>query len=147
MATHTKCINKLRNTKSTQHKFSQKIACLPPSKHYRKELEPLLGAAVKLKCDTFKMVPYIIDGTPCLNVLLRNAVVSSIPRNRGIPPGIIIDHIWTALDEKWKDRNPINEKGTLELKGFVYLYSHKRHKNIGFQAFYAIFKPKKENNT
>ncbi len=141
MATPSKCVNKFQNTKSAQRKFKQYIAELPPSKYYRKDLEPLLGAAVKLKCNTFKLIPYVVDNVPCLNLLLRNAVVSSVPRSRGIPNGLIIEHIWTVLDAGWKDRNPICGTGTLTLKGFIYLYSHKRHKNIGFQAFYASFNP------
>lgn len=130
--------NRFMVTKSQEHKFSIHIAELPEAKGYRKDLEPLLGAAVKIQCSNVVFIPSVVDGKDCFRVLLRNAEVISVPKSRGIEVPFTISHIWTILDCKWKDRNDYVSSSVLRLKGFLYLYKHHGKKNIGFQAFGAI---------
>lgn len=129
--------NRFMVTKSQERKFRRYIAKLPSSKFYRKELEPLLGAAVDLCCDEWKIIPSVVDGKECLRLLMLNVKIVKVPKSRGIDVPVVIEHIWTVLDKDWYERNSIQKGYILKLRGFLYLYSHHKMKNIGFQAFSA----------
>lgn len=129
--------NRFMVTKSQERKFRQYISALPPSEHYRKELEPLLGAAVNLCCEKWKVIPSIVDGKECLRLLMINAKIVKIPKSRGVEVPIVIKHIWTVMDKGWYERNNVQKGCILKLRGFLYLYSHHKMKNIGLQAFSA----------
>lgn len=129
--------NLFQATSSQKNKHDPNLLTLPESKHYRTQLEPLLGAVVNIDCDQFTFIPDTVDGKPCHRILLKDADVIKVPVNRGVVPPIHIRHIWTLVDDGWMDRNSFPQFCKLRIRGFLYLYKHKDKKNIGLQTLSA----------
>ena len=89
--------NLFQTTTSQKNKHNNYLLALPESKHYRKQLEPLLGAVVNIETDRFTLISDMVDGKPCHRILLENADVVKCPVNRNIKIPVHIQHIWTAF--------------------------------------------------
>ena len=126
--------NLFQATASQKNKHNNYLLALPESKHYRKQLEPLLGAVVNIETDRFTLISDMVDGKPCHRILLENADVVKCPVNRNIKTPVHIQHIWTLVDSDWIDRNKFSQFYRLRIRGFLYLYDHNGEKNIGLQA-------------
>lgn len=134
--------NLLAETLSHQKKFKTYIRELPEAKHYRKQLEPLLGEVVMIQCDAWEIHPSTVDGKECDKLLLTHASVVKAPKSRDIECPVPIHHIWTVVDSGWKVRNPLSPDASILCKGFMYLYNKDGTKNIGLQLLSA----KPQNN-
>ena len=128
-------INLFRSTSSQKNRHDPSLLLLPESKYYRKQLEPLLGAAVDIDCDQFTLIPDTVEGKSCHRILLKNAEVVKAPIGRGVVLPIHIQHIWALVDDGWIDRNVLPQFCTLRIRGLLHLYNHNGEKNIGFQTF------------
>lgn len=84
--------NLLQNIRSPRP--SQIDENVPKSKHYRSELEPLLGAAITLKCPDWT----IFHEEHYTKILLKAASVMKAPSGRCVPLPIAVDHVWVAVD-------------------------------------------------
>ena len=101
--------NLLQNIRSPRP--SQIDENVPKSKHYRSELEPLLGAAITLKCPDWT----IFHEEHYTKILLKAASVMKAPSGRCVPLPIAVDHVWVAVDLGW-------ERGTTRKKAVVYSF-------------------------
>lgn len=84
--------NLLQNIRSPRP--SQIDENVPKSKHYRSELEPLLGAAITLKCPDWT----IFHEEHYTKILLKGASVMKAPSGRCVSLPIAVDHVWVAVD-------------------------------------------------
>lgn len=102
------------------------------SKHYRSELEPLLGAAITLKCPDWT----IFHEEHYTKILLKNASVVKAPSGRCVPLPITVKHVWVAVDPEWEQRNGPQEGSCLFVRGLVEEYVSVLHntRNIGVRA-------------
>lgn len=82
--------NLLQNIRSPRP--SQIDENVPKSKHYRSELEPLLGAAITLKCPDWT----IFHEEPYTKILLKGASVMKAPSGRCVSLPIAVDHVCIA---------------------------------------------------
>lgn len=105
---------------------------IPKSEHYRTELEPLLGAVIKLECSNWT----IFHEEWYDKILLKNTSVIKAPSGRCVPLPIAVDHVWTAVDPGWEQRNNPQEGSCLLVCGFVEEYVSVSHgtRNIGIRA-------------
>lgn len=123
---------------SSQKNWIQKekwLQELPESKHYRKQLEPLLGARVNIYARFFLLKEDCVDGRPCVRILLKDAEITKCPVGRGVSPPIHIEHIWTVVDLEWVNRNIFSQSYFVKIRGLIYLYEKHGKKNIGLQTF------------
>ena len=115
------------------HKIDSVInaSALPKSNFYREELVPFIGACVTVVCDDFCVQNNYIDKKPCKWILLTNPRIVKVPsrmRNMQLPT---TSHLWVAVDKDWTCNV---ENACLKLRGFLYEYEHKGHKNIGLKV-------------
>ena len=85
------------------------------SKHYRSELEPLLGAVITLNCSNWA----IFHEEHYTKILLKNASVMKAPSGRCVPLPITVNHVWVAVDPGWEQRNNPQEGSCLLVRGFM----------------------------
>lgn len=122
--------NLLQNIRSPRP--SQIDENVPKSKHYRSELEPLLGAAITLKCPDWT----IFHEEHYTKILLKGASVMKAPSGRCVSLLIAVDHVWVAVDLGWEQRNNPQEGCCLLVRGLVEEYVSLLHntRNIGVRA-------------
>lgn len=122
--------NLLQNIRSPRP--SQIDENVPKSKHYRSELEPLLCAAITLKCPDWT----IFHEEHYTKILLKAASVMKAPSGRCVPLPIAVDHVWVTVDLGWEQRNNPQEGCCLLVRGFVEEYVSMLHntRNIGVRA-------------
>lgn len=104
----------------------------PKSKHYRSELEPLLGAVITLNCSNWT----IFHEEHYTKILLKNASVMKAPSGRCVPLPITVNHVWVAVDPGWEQRNNPREGDRLLVRGFIEEYISLLHntRNVGVRA-------------
>ena len=126
--------NLWQRTYSHKNKNNPSLQDLPKARHYRVNLEPLLGSVVDIDCQSYIFTPAIVDNKPCLRILLVDGEVVKAPKSRKVDLPIKIQHIWTLVDKEWCIRNNISGSVKLRFRGFIYLYNHNGRKNIGLQT-------------
>lgn len=130
-------INLRQQAKSHRRKNTEEVKSLPKARFYRRELEPLIGAVVNIRCSSWKISKVQFERKYWNKILMRNAEVIKAPKSRNVTLPIIIQHIWTVVDGDWNERNEVNESDTLLCRGFIYEYNSKGKKNIGLQALWV----------
>ena len=117
------------SSSSWRNRNSTTVLNLPESKHYRKDLEALMGACITIQCANWKIFQ---DDNRFDRILLLKAEITNFPSGRNYQGSLVIDHIWASVDKEWKNRN--NIKDILRIRGIVYAYESRGCKNIGIHA-------------
>lgn len=117
--------------RSHRKDVSESIQSLPKSKFYREELVPFMGACITVACQDFQVKSNYINHKPCKLILLNKPQIVKVPTRMRKLEFPTISHLWVVVDNHLEIPS---ENTRLILRGFLYEYGRKGHKNIGLKV-------------
>lgn len=113
----------------------------PRSRAYRRELEPLVGAVVRVECPDYEL----LHGSPvpgAVELMLKRPQVVKAPASRKVDLPIELDRLRVLVDRDWPDRVPRpSPDAPLKMKAFVRKHVNSAGRvNIGLRVLSADYK-------
>lgn len=126
---------------SQRKKVEKSIQFLPKSDSYREALVPFMGACITVACSDFQVKSGYTGTTPSKIISLENPQIVKVPTRMRSLKFPTVSHLWVVVDNHLAIPT---ENTKLTLRGFLYEYASKGHKNIGLKVV-GIRITKKEN--